>query len=117
MMDTIRANKILDLVHYPQYKLTVTTDGRGEMYLQGSYIEADIFTGKEEIQKTRRWFISPEMSTSELVQTAFKCIITSAEHRVREHFKYKGELVFGPHFNVEDLYNLAKVAKLDQRKK
>lgn len=115
-MDAKLANEILaNDVTYPGYLLKVTTDGRGEMYLQGQYIEADIFTGKQEMQLTRRWLISPHMSKSELVQTALKCILTSAEHRVREHFKYKGALIFGPHFNVDDLHKIATTRPLDQR--
>jgi len=66
------------------------------------------------LQRTRRWFISPEMRKSELVQTAFKCIMTSAEHRVREHFRYKGELVYGPHFDVEKLVELCKTRKASE---
>jgi hypothetical protein len=105
---------ILREIQYPEYDIYAEIDGRGEMYLQGSYREADIHTGTVELQRTRRWFISPEMRKSELVQTAFKCIMTSAEHRVREHFRYKGELVYGPHFDVEKLVELCKTRKASE---
>ncbi len=55
------------------------------------------------------------MVPSEVVQTALLCALTSAEHRVREHFLYKGERVFGPHFDIEGLYELAKARRLDYR--
>jgi hypothetical protein len=106
-MTISRAKEILDSVVYPKYTFHAVIDGRGEMYLQGSYLEADIYTGKVEKQLTRRWFISPEMSKSELVQTAFKMIMTSMEHRVREHFLYNNRLVFGPHFNIDKLWEIA----------
>jgi hypothetical protein len=115
-MNLKKANQLLELVTYPEYVITATEDGRGEMYLQASYMEADIYTEKPALQQTRRWFISPHMTKSELVQTAFKCIMTSMEHRVREHFKYRDALVFGPHFNVDDLCKVAKKRKLDRRK-
>lgn len=115
-MDEILANKILtEEVSYPGYILEVTRDRRGEMYLQGRYIEADIFSGKQEMQMTRRWLVSPHMSKSELVQTALKLVLTSAEHRVREHFKYRGALIFGPHYNIDDLHELATSRPLDKR--
>ena len=56
------------------------------------------------------------MVKSEIVQTALKCILTSAEHRVREHFKYRGSRVYGPHFDVEALHELCIARKFDYRK-
>ena len=92
--------------HYPGYKFSVKIDGRGALYLQGAYEEADTLTGEVETQKTRRWFLSPEMTKSEIVQTVFKCILTSMEHRTREHFTYRLKPIFGPHFDVEHLWQL-----------
>lgn len=99
---------------YGGYHFAVTKDGRGAIYLQGSYVEADVDSGREEIQRTRRWFLSPEMSKSEIVQTVFKCALTSAEHRCREWFRYRGKAVFGPHFNVDVLHAACK-QKQDHR--
>lgn len=89
---------------FPHYTLAVTIDGRGAIYLRASYVEPDVHTGKQELQQTRRWFLSPEMTRSEIVSTAFKCVLTSAEHRVREWFRYRGRAVYGPHFNVDALW-------------
>lgn len=47
--------------------------------------------------------------------TILKCALTSQEHRVREHFKYKGELVYGPHFDVDALWEIARKRRLDLR--
>jgi len=118
MMDIEKARDYLEDCKYPAYTFHAIVDGRGEMYLQAAYMEPDIDKPEgspPEIQLTRRWFISPEMSKSELVQTAFKCIMTSMEHRVREHFKYRGELIFGPHFDVDGLYQLASQRQLASR--
>jgi hypothetical protein len=116
-MDVQLVRAVLACIEYPEYKLAVTVDGRGEMFLQGSYDEPDIEApdAGPVRQLTRRWFISPHMTRSEIVQTAFKCVMTSMEHRVREHFKYRGQLVFGPHFNVDDLYALASSTKPEKR--
>lgn len=93
----------------------------GEMgdgfFLQMSYIEADVETGKPEVQKTRKWYISPFSTTSEVVQTAFKCVMTSQEHIAREHFNYKGERVFNPHHDVEQLVELHRDARLKRDKR
>lgn len=79
------------------------------------YDEADINTGEITIQTTRKWYISPHISKSEFVQTAFKCLITSMEHRAREKFKYKGKRVYGPHFDVEELHKICTDKKFDYR--
>jgi hypothetical protein len=69
-------SEIADVVvecRHPEYEFSVTQDQRGAMYLQASYLEADVDTGKIETQLTRRWFLNPEMTRSEIVQTVFKC--------------------------------------------
>lgn len=83
-------------------------EGHGGVFLQAHYLDEDIYTKKIEQQKTRPWRISPETTESELIQTAFKCVATSMEHRTRETFRYKGARIFGPHFDVNDLVRLCK---------
>lgn len=92
---------------YPEYTFEVNADGRGAIYLQAMYLERDIHTEKLEPQFTRRWFLSPEMVKSEVVATCFKCILTSMEHRTREHFTYRGKRIYGPHFDVDALHSIA----------
>lgn len=84
-------------------------------FLQGFYDEPCVVTGNIEPQTTRKWRISSHMTKSEIVQTILKCALTSQEHRVREHFKYKGELVYGPHFDVDALWEIARKRRLDLR--
>ena len=107
--------RVLERVHFPDYTLTIFEDSAGPPYLQGHYDEACVLSGLPARQATRKWRLSPHMTTSELVQTAFKLVVTSAEHRVREHFTYRGERVFGPHFDVEALVTLAREGREDVR--
>jgi hypothetical protein len=57
--------------------------------------------------------LSTFMTKSELVQTAFKAVMTASEHEIRETFTYKGRRIFGPHFDVEALWSIA--GKVDVR--
>ncbi len=104
---------ILDSIIFLNYQFKITTSPRGETYLQATYIDEDIYTGKAEVQTTRRWLLSPHMTDSEVIQTAFKLCMTSMEHRTREAFTYKGARIFGPHFDVEDLVGLCKAGGED----
>jgi hypothetical protein len=117
MLTTEQMRTILTDVRFMDYTFRVLEDGvgTGRLYLQASYVEPDIVTGAVEEQYTRKWWLSPYMTKSEFVQTAFKCALTSMEHRTREHFKYKGAAVFGPHFDVEELVRLSKEGKHDYR--
>lgn len=111
----LNPQEVIDNIQCLDYNFTIVKK-ENYSYLQAWYLEKDIDTGIEEVQKTRKWLLSEHMVKSEIVQTALKCVLTSLEHRAREHFKYKGELVFGPHYDVEALYELAKAKRLEVRK-
>lgn len=106
--------EILDDIRFQDYAFTVVCDPAG-CYLQASFIENDIVTGKPEVQHTRKWRLSSHMTKSEFVQTAFKCCMTSMEHRTREHFRYKGAAVYSPHFDVDALRGLCLAKAFDYR--
>lgn len=93
---------------FPEYAFEVDTDSRGSVYLRAFYAEEDTTTGLNAIQYTRKWFISPEMSKSEVVATAFKCVMTSMEHRTREWFTYKNRAIYMPHYNVDELHKICE---------
>lgn len=57
--------------------------------------------------------LSPNMTKSELVQTAMKAVLAAEEHEAREHFRYRGKCIFGPHIDVDGL--LAVCDDLDAR--
>lgn len=108
---------VLDDVRFPDYDFSVTKDSRGAIYLQAGYWESDTVTLETERQLTRRWFLSPEMTRSEIVSTAFKCILTSQEHRTREWFKYRGNAIYQPHHDVDALWELCANHLPDSRNK
>lgn len=105
-MNWDKIQEVVKLCKFKDYKFDVFIDGRGEIYLQGLYVEEDTVSKKPETQATRRWFLSPQMTKSEIVQTVFKCAMTSMEHRTREWFMYRDKAVFGPHFNIDVLYDM-----------
>jgi hypothetical protein len=55
----------------------------------------------------RKWYLSAWATRSEIVQTALKAVFAAEEHEARERFTYRGRAVFGPHFNVDRLHELA----------
>lgn len=113
--DFARVCKIVATVDYPEHSWIVKPMGDG-FYVQLWYIEPDVDTGDMSEQYGRKWYVSRHATKSEIVQTMLLAALTSAEHRVREHFKYSGERVFMPHFSVDDLHRIASSGSTDVRK-
>lgn len=97
----------LRAVDFMNYRFSVR-ESHGGVFMQAQYMDADIYTLKHELQVTRKWMLSPHMTESEVVQTAFKCCLTSMEHRTREAFKFNGARIFGPHFDIHDLVQICR---------
>jgi len=60
------------------------------------------------VQTSRRWYISPHSTKSEVVQTALLAVLVAEEHETREQFRYKGAKIFGPHFDVDVMTDISK---------
>lgn len=100
---------IVERILYPDHWFVLIPKGDGYL-LQLRYLEPDVDTGKVEEQHARKWYVSPHATESEIVRTAFAACMMSAEHRVREHFHYKGKRVFGPHLEVAHLLGITNYA-------
>jgi hypothetical protein len=70
---------------------------------------------KPRIQRGRKWFLSAHMTRSEIVQTALMAALAAVEHEAREDFRYRGQAVFAPHFDVEALRLLASENRVEVR--
>ena len=114
MMNIEEMRAVVAQIRFEDYSFEVG-EKNGVPYLRASYTEPDIITHEPTLQRTRKWMLSSHAVKSELVQTAFKCVLTSMEHRAREGFLYKGERVYGPHFDVEALVEIARQKRLDYR--
>jgi hypothetical protein len=81
-------------------------------YLQVEYAEPDAISGKPSVQRGRKWYVSRFATDSEIVQTCLRACLDSAEHQVREHFKYAPNpgdaprAIYGPHFSADVLYGI-----------
>lgn len=81
-------------------------------FVQIEYMEPDVITREPAVQRGRKWYVSPFATESEIVQTMLTAALASAEHQVREHFKYaprpgdKPRAIYGPHFHANVLYSI-----------
>lgn len=60
--------------------------------------------------KGRKWYVSPHVSDSELIQIALLACLAHAEHEIRERFRYspysdqEPRAIYGPHFHADALW-------------
>jgi len=103
-------------VAYKDWDIKIRMDGE-RPYLQIGFWDADLTNpaGAKMYQSCRKWFLSPHMTKSEVIQTAFKAVLSAEEHETRERFAYKGKAIFGPHFHVDALALLCQNNALDLR--
>lgn len=103
-------------VKYKDWDFAVKMDG-DRAYLQVGFWELDHDNpaGPPAYQKGRKWMLSPHMTKSEVVQTAFKAVMTAEEHETREKFVYKNKTIFGPHFDVDQLARICAAEHMDVR--
>lgn len=91
----------------------------GEMgsgyFIQVQYVEKDIVTGELELQKARKWYVSPYSTDTEIVESAFAACCRSMMHVAKEHFIYKGHRVYSPHFDIETRLEICAKGKFDKR--
>jgi len=87
---------LLGKVRYKDWEFRVLTKGDGFLLQPKFYDKVHGF------QSCRKWYLSSYMTKSEVIQTAFKAVLSAEEHEVREAFTYDNQTIFSPHFDVDD---------------
>jgi hypothetical protein len=98
-----RVRQVVAGVKFPGYTFTVEPLA-DHVYVQVSYDEPDVMSGVVEEQRGRKWLLPAGQTVGQIVQTCFKAILTSLEHRAREHFLYRGKPVLQPHMDLEKVW-------------
>lgn len=76
-------------------------------YLQVEFNAPCSKTGDIMGWKGRKWQLSRFMTKGEIVQTSLMAVLAAIEHEARENFKFNGQAIFGPHFDVDRLVTMA----------
>lgn len=100
-----RVREIVGRVSFPGYEFQVENDTPG-YFVRVYYREADVVDGVEDYQWGRRWYVEPNSTPGQIAQTCFKAVLTSLEHRAREHFLYRGKPVLQPHMDVDKVWEM-----------
>ena len=106
-MTTDEILKIVADIKFLDRKFEVQEIGKFGWTIQVSYVESDIYTGKPELQKSRKWIVEPTATEDDVVHTAFAAAERSFNHVLREHFTYLGVRVYSPHLGLKDRLKIA----------
>lgn len=85
----------------------IVTEYNGKPTLQIQFDAAcNVNGGNIYRQYCRHWVLQYTMCTSEIVRTAYKAAKAAMEHELDEQFKYKEQMIYSPHWNVELLVEM-----------
>lgn len=106
-----RVHSLIKLIEYPgiDFEIFVNADGLVVIYCVAELIDNE--RGVLSKQKGRPWLLWLTATDQDIVQTAFKAVLTFEEHEIREKFKYRGEAIYAPHFAPDDLVDLVERVK------
>jgi hypothetical protein len=108
--------EIVSRLSFMDRKFRLLDKGEGWL-LQMQYMEPDVDKPGSEpvLQSTRKWYVSPFMTESEVVETAWACVTRSQMHVASEHFTYKGRKVYSQHFDVQARIDMCDKYDFDGR--
>ncbi len=98
-----QVKELIAQVSHPDFRYSVFLK-QGLTFLQIEPTNGTCNSTGEPMQwRGRKWYLSPHMTRSEIVQTAFLATKTAVEHELREHFTFKGVTVLDPHLDMDNL--------------
>lgn len=83
--------------------------------IQGSFDDTCTYRPHMTLQKCRKWRLSPHMTRTELVRTAFLAVKQAVQHEIEEQFQYKGEAIFNSHLDIDEVWAMSKKHRYDVR--
>lgn len=107
MSELLRVIDIVAECQFPGYRFEVCQLAENVTALRVAYEEADVMSGVNETQQGRWWIVNAGWEPGQIVQTCLKALLTSLEHRAREHFTWRGRAVLQPHFPLTALWTMA----------
>lgn len=101
---------VLDISYKGGYELFLNRDKAnegGRYYLQVKYWRPDALTGLSDWGYSGKSYVSLNMVLSEFVRACFGVFARLEEHECREAFRWKRRQIFGPHIDVNALWDAA----------
>jgi hypothetical protein len=106
-MIRLEIEAILEKCMYDKPTWTWRLLEKGDGFLfQWEFMEKDLTdpsSTKESKQQARKHYISPYMTTSEVVRTVYVAVVQAEMHEIQERFTFLGKRIFDPHMDYVHL--------------
>lgn len=95
-----------------KFQLRIEYDLKSQMksprvFIQIEYKSRCRKTGKNEIWRGKKWYLSEHMPDDEIVKTIYCAFEMAVKHEVLEGFLVDGKSLFNPHVNFEELLKIS----------
>ena len=114
--------QVLSRITYRDWRLFVRPVEPDHILLPGVraseqhwYLQWEFADAQGEFWTSRKWLLSPHMTDTELVYTAWKAVLAAEEHEARENFLFEGVPVVGPHLDVHAMAQFCRQYPMDER--
>lgn len=99
-----RAGRVIARITYKHgFEVRIDTDDIWNVWFEICCWRPDAITGEMGWGHGGHRYLRPEMTDSDIVRNVFAGFKAYEEHECREFFRYRGEQVFGPHMDLDDL--------------
>lgn len=107
---------IVNKVRFLDRTILLLDKGDGWL-LQMEYMEPDVEHPENGPvrQATRKYYLSPYMTESEIVEACWLMVVRSQQHVASEHFTYEGRRVYSQHFDVRARVHMCDEGRYDKR--
>lgn len=108
---------LLEITYKENYFFELKADGPsdGRHYVQISFLRPDIVTGVLGWGRSGKRYVSEHMCKSEFVAMCMGAVLALEEHEAREMFRYRGRRIFGPHIDVDALWEVARRVEVREK--
>jgi hypothetical protein len=98
-----------DITLPEQFAIEVNHDDDHELhYFQIACWRMDVVTGEMGMGYGGPGYVNPLASDSQLVSLIFGLYLRYVEHEARETFEWRGKRIYGPHIDVNALWEVAR---------
>lgn len=116
-MQTIESiSKMVSDVQYRDWNFVIKKKGNGFLLQIQFWGEDTDHPGKYELQKCRKWYISPHSCDAEVVRTCFIAVKQAEEHELCERFRFMGKQIYNPHIDPVQLAEFVNKEPFQTRK-
>lgn len=106
--------EILSRIRYRNdWEIILNLDGN-RYYVCFEWNDVCNFTGKTIVSRSAKYYLSPHMTQTEVVNRVFLAALKASEHELREQFRYRPSddvewrAPYNTHIDIDCLYYIAK---------